>query len=213
MAIILAFDTASPAPAVALAVGPELFEEALPSDRRASEDLLPAIERALAKAGRRLAECERIAVCAGPGSFTGLRIGLATAWGLARALGVPAESISTLEAMAEASRASGVSGVLAALDAGRGEASAALYDVRADRALAASVPRRLPCGEVRAAAPEALLVALPQGLLEGAQAPRVSPARALALAVARAPRAAPGAFSPIYSRPSAAEEKRGPAPA
>jgi tRNA threonylcarbamoyladenosine biosynthesis protein TsaB len=212
MAIILAIDTASPSPAVALAAGSEVFEEVLASDRRASEELLPAIARVLARAARRLSDCERLAVCSGPGSFTGVRIGLATAWGLSRALGVPIEPLSTLEAMAEAARNGKTVAVLAALDAGRGEASAALYDLRADRAREVDPPRRLPYGEVRAAAPEALLVALPAGLLAGAEPPRISPAHALALAVARSPREAAETLSPIYSRMSAAEEKRGPAP-
>src|SRR5215468_7853145 len=102
--LVLAIDTASPAPAVALADGALDVEERLPSDRSASEDLLPAIERLLAGSGRTLLSCERIAVCSGPGSFTGLRVGLATAWGLARALQRPVEGVSTLEAMAEGAR-------------------------------------------------------------------------------------------------------------
>jgi tRNA threonylcarbamoyladenosine biosynthesis protein TsaB len=213
MATTLAIDTASPSPAVALAVGDEVFEQALPSDRRASENLLPAIERVLAGAGRRLADCERLGVCSGPGSFTGLRIGIATAWGLSRVFGAPVESVSTLEAMAEAARPFGAADVLCALDAGRGEASVALYDLRAERAREVSPARLFPHGHIPAAAVATLLIALPEGLIPGAQAPATSPARALALALARAPRAAAKSLSPIYSRPSAAEEKRGPAPA
>lgn len=213
MATTLAIDTASPSPAVALVVGDDVFEETLPSDRRASEDLLPAIDRVLAGAGRRLADCGRLGVCAGPGSFTGLRIGIATAWGLSRVLGTPVEAVSTLEAMAEAARSFGAADVLCALDAGRGEASVALYDLRAERARETAAARRLPHADILAAATAKLLVALPAGLLPGAQAPAISPARALALALARAPRPAAHSLSPIYSRPSAAEEKHGPAPA
>ena len=213
MATTLAIDTASPAPAVALAVGDAVFEHALPSDRRASEDLLPAIERVLASAGLRLADCERLGVCSGPGSFTGLRIGIATAWGLSRVLRAPVEAVSTLEAMAEAARPLGAADVLCALDAGRGEASVALYDLRAERAREAGAARRFPYADVPAAAVGKLLIALPAHLLPGAQAPAISPARGLALALARAPRAAATSLSPLYSRPSAAEEKRGPAPA
>jgi len=79
---ILAIDTASPTPSVTLLARGGVWEEVLPPDRRASEELLPAIERCLASAGAKLAECDRIAVCSGPGSFTGLRVGLATAWAL-----------------------------------------------------------------------------------------------------------------------------------
>jgi tRNA threonylcarbamoyladenosine biosynthesis protein TsaB len=211
--IVLAIDTASPAPAVALASGNGVFEEPLACDGRASEELLPAISRILAKSARKLSDCERIAVCSGPGSFTGLRIGLATAWGLGRALSVPVEPVATLEAMAEAARDRAITAVFAALDAGRGEAVAALYDLHADRAREVAAPRRLLYGDVRAAAPEALLISLPAGLLPGAVPPTVSAALALALAVAHSPRAGTKALSPIYSRLSAAEEKRGPAPA
>ena len=82
--LVLALDAASPTPGVALADSENVFEEALPSDRRSSESLLPAVARLFASAGRSLSECERIAVCAGPGSFTGLRIAMASAWGPGR---------------------------------------------------------------------------------------------------------------------------------
>jgi tRNA threonylcarbamoyl adenosine modification protein YeaZ len=206
--IVLALDAASPLPAVALAAGGDVFDEALPRDRLASEDLLPAIARVLAASGRRLSDCERLAVCAGPGSFTGLRVGLATAWGLARVLGCPLESVSTLEALAESVRAEGVARVLAALDAGRGDASIALFDLSGVRAVSVGLARRISLSEVRAAAPAALLTALPAGLVPGAQAPARSPAQALALAVNRAPREAAASLTPIYSRQSAAEEKK-----
>ncbi|MGH9399646.1 MAG: tRNA (adenosine(37)-N6)-threonylcarbamoyltransferase complex dimerization subunit type 1 TsaB [Thermoanaerobaculia bacterium] len=212
--LVLAIDAASPMPAVALAAGQDVTEEALPLDRRASENLLPAVARVLRRCGRVLSDCERLAVCAGPGSFTGLRVGIASAWALARALSRPLESVSTLEAMAEAARAEGVVAVLAALDAGRGDASVALFDVTGARAVPLGAPSLQPLWQVRAAAPEALLVALPAGLVPGAINPAASPARALALAVARAPRREAETLSPIYARMSAAEEKkRGAAPA
>jgi tRNA threonylcarbamoyladenosine biosynthesis protein TsaB len=225
--LVLAIDTASPAPAVALADGASVFEERLPSDRSASEDLLPAIERLLAKSGRTLASCERIAVCSGPGSFTGLRVGLATAWGLARALQRPVESVSTLEAMAEAARELEGSRkreagsrnevhppeVLVALDAGRGEVSAAIYALSPGRAREVGPIRRLALEEVASFSGDHVRVALPTTLVPGALAPAGSPASALALAVSRAPGPEASALSPIYSRLSAAEEKHGAAPA
>jgi tRNA threonylcarbamoyl adenosine modification protein YeaZ len=211
--LVLAIDTASPAPAVALADGASAFEERLPSDRSASEDLLPAIERVLAKSGRTLASCERIAVCSGPGSFTGLRVGLATAWGLARALPCAVESVSTLEAMAEAARPVTSGEVLVVLDAGRGEVSAAAYAMPPGRAHPVLPLRRLPLGEIASLAGDRLLVALPATLVPGAAAPAVPPARALALAVSRAPGPEAEVLAPIYSRQSAAEEKHGAAPA
>ncbi len=102
---ILAIDTASPSPAVTVAGGTGVFDVILPQGRHASEELLSAIASCLAGAQARLTELSRIAVCSGPGSFTGVRVGLATAWGLSRALGIPAETVSTLEVLAEAARA------------------------------------------------------------------------------------------------------------
>jgi tRNA threonylcarbamoyl adenosine modification protein YeaZ len=210
---VLALDTASPAPAVALADGDVVFLESLPADRGASEELLPAIERVLADGRLALSDCDRIAVCGGPGSFTGLRVGLATAWALARSVGRSVESVSTLEAMAEAARAAGASEVLVALDAGRGEAVAAAYSLSSRRARAVLPPRRLPLGELPSLSEGRLCIALPADLVAGALPPTESPAAALAKAVAREPGPAAVGMSPFYSRSSAAEEKHGAAPA
>lgn len=208
---VLAIDTASPNPAVSLSRGGELFEEALPSDRRSSEEIVPALRRVLAAAGMRLADCERLAVCSGPGSFTGIRVGLATAWGLGRASCIPVETVSTLEAMAEAARPSGARRLSAVLDAGRGEAVLERFDLTEPRARSLAPAARVPRGELERAAGGEPIVALPQELID---APRTElamrVASGLALAVARAPRESAGsAVAASYSRPSAAEEKRG----
>ena len=206
---VLSLDTAGPDPSVTILKGGRVFEETLPPDGRASEELLPAVARALEKAGEELAGCERIAVCAGPGSFTGVRVGLATAWGIGRALDIPVEAVSTLEVLAEAARTSGASRVAAFLDAGRGELVGAIFDVTGERALALDAPRRIPAGEARRFAEDAAIAALPPSLVAGAAlAPRASLSAALADAVARAPRESSPAPSAIYSRPSAAEEKQ-----
>ncbi|MBI3989803.1 MAG: tRNA (adenosine(37)-N6)-threonylcarbamoyltransferase complex dimerization subunit type 1 TsaB [candidate division NC10 bacterium] len=65
-----------------------------------SERLFPAIDHLLASTGRSLEEIDGLAVAIGPGSFTGLRIGLSTAKGLALATGKPLVGVPTLEAMA-----------------------------------------------------------------------------------------------------------------
>jgi tRNA threonylcarbamoyladenosine biosynthesis protein TsaB len=207
---ILALDTASPFPSVTLLLREDVWEETLSQDRRASEELLPAIERCLATAATTLSRCDRIAVCSGPGSFTGLRIGLATAWGLGRAAGVPVETVSTLEALAETARGRGYARVASALDAGRGDVVMAIYSLEGARARIEGAPFRLPVGEARQRAGAVETVTLPRNLL-GADSPAtdISPSRALALAVARAPGDAASSLEGIYSRPSAAEEKRG----
>ena len=211
---ILAIDTASPAPSVTLLARGGVWEEALPlpptESRRASEELLPAIERCFTAAGSPLAECDRIAVCAGPGSFTGLRIGLATAWALGRAAGLPVETVSTLEALAETAREPGIERVAAALDAGRGDVVLAVYSLDGARARIEETPERLAIAEALRRVTNVPTVTLPRDLLGPAGSPaEISPSRALALAVARAPGEALSRLEGIYSRPSAAEEKHG----
>lgn len=94
-----------------------------------AERLMGVIDDVLAGAGKTYADIGRIGVTVGPGSFTGVRVGVAAARGLALALAVPAVGISTLDALA-ASAATGESDrgtpVLAVVDARRGEVYAAL---------------------------------------------------------------------------------------
>jgi len=95
---------------------------------RHSTALLAEIERAAAAAGG-WGEVGAIAVGRGPGSFVGIRIGLATARGLAASTGLPATGVCTLDALGRALVESSVPGglSLALLDARRGEVFAALY--------------------------------------------------------------------------------------
>ncbi|MEO8430916.1 MAG: tRNA (adenosine(37)-N6)-threonylcarbamoyltransferase complex dimerization subunit type 1 TsaB [Acidobacteriota bacterium] len=207
---ILAIDTASPSPAVTLAVGGREYDEALPGDRQASERLLGAIEECSRRAAAPLSSFGLIAVCSGPGSFTGVRVGLATAWGLGRALGVRVEAVSTLDAIAEAARADGLDRVAAALDAGRGEIVWQAFDLGGPRARPFGASRRETPERARDEAGDLPFASRPAGLVPGPAIdlpPLLSPS--LARAAARAPSLSEGALAAIYSRPSAAEEKRG----
>jgi len=207
---ILALDTASPFPSVTLLLREEVWEETLSQDRRASEELLPAIARCLQASGTSLARCDRIAVCSGPGSFTGLRIGLATAWALSRAANVAVETVSTLEALVETARGPGVDRVAAVLDAGRGDVVLAVYSLEGARARIEEAPERLPIAEALRRVAPFETVALPADLLgSGMVRPVSSVSQALARAVARAPGNVASSLEGIYSRPSAAEEKHG----
>ena len=207
---VLSLDTAGPDPSVAVLFGGRIFEEILPAGGRASEELLPAIDRALAAARLTLTACERIAVCSGPGSFTGVRVGLAMAWGLGRAVGIPVEAVPTLEAMAEAARPFGDPRVAAFLDAGRGEIVGALYDLSGERARLLVSPTRMGESNVPRFAAGAGIVSLPRELVSLAgRALPASLAASLAQAVSRSPRPGTELPSAIYARPSAAEEKHG----
>lgn len=94
-----------------------------------AEHLMAVIDEALAQAGKSYADLGRIAVSTGPGSFTGVRVGVSAARGFSLALKIPAVGVTTLEALAQETRdALGERPVFAALDAGRAEIHAALYD-------------------------------------------------------------------------------------
>ena len=92
--------------------------------------LLPLIEETLAAAGIDVGELDAIAVANGPGSFTGLRVGLSTAKGLAYAVGARLVAVPSLEAMARAVGPRPTS-VCPVLDARKGEVYAALFRWRA----------------------------------------------------------------------------------
>lgn len=124
---VLALETATSSCTVAVMRDGELLAETILQVPRAhSTRLMPLIAQALADSGVAKAELDAIAVGTGPGSFTGLRIGLATAKGLAYALGKPCVGVPTLKAMAYGTGAQ-IGLVVAMLDAKRGEVFAAVY--------------------------------------------------------------------------------------
>lgn len=99
--IVLAIETATIVCSSALAKADELLAEvSLCTGRNHSERLMPSVRELLNLAGLNLEQVGAIAVSMGPGSFTGLRIGLATAKSLAYALNIPIVGVPTLEALA-----------------------------------------------------------------------------------------------------------------
>ena len=121
---VLAIDTALGACAAAVLdarLGEVLASESLPMQRGHAEAIMPLIARVMDAAFVDFALLDRIAVTVGPGSFTGLRVGIAAARGIALAAGKPAIGLSTLSALAAphvASRAGAT--IMAAID-GRNE--------------------------------------------------------------------------------------------
>ena len=110
--LILAFDTATDVATSALVDGGEVLGER--ASRAAT--LLEDVDALLRQAGMQTRDVEALAVGIGPGSFTGVRIGLSTARGLALALGIPVAGVSTLDALA-----AGAPGALPVIDARRRE--------------------------------------------------------------------------------------------
>ncbi len=128
---LLGFDTATAATAACVVrADGEVFEHE-PSPGRLKQapgharELMPAVAEVLDAAGLEARELDAIAVGVGPGSFTGLRIGVSTARGLARSSGIELRPVSSLDALA-----AGIPGdaKLPVLDAKRGEVFAALYE-------------------------------------------------------------------------------------
>lgn len=134
--ILLGFDTATPATAVALRRGDGTIAEARDdppagSRPRHTGDLLGLAAGLMEKTCLDWTDLDRIAVGIGPGTFTGLRVGVATARGLAQSLGAKLVGVSSLQALALPGllkeKAAGSSVVLSVLDARRGEAFIAAY--------------------------------------------------------------------------------------
>ncbi len=141
--LLLAVESATARASVALLRGEELLAELLlDPGRPVSGTLLVGIDAVLARSGVTLDRVEAFAVSIGPGSFTGLRVGLATVKGLAFASERPVAAVPTLAALARTAGAA-AEPVVALLDAQRGEVYAAGFeDGEAARPLA-GVPEAL----------------------------------------------------------------------
>ena len=98
---ILAVDTSGPVAGIAiLKDGCVTFEETVVNKLTHSANLMPMIDAALTRTGMTLKDMHRLAVVVGPGSFTGVRIGVSTVKGLSHGSGIPCVAIDALQAMA-----------------------------------------------------------------------------------------------------------------
>jgi tRNA threonylcarbamoyladenosine biosynthesis protein TsaB len=197
----------------------ELFQITLDAGTDHAADLAVSIMDVLTSAGKKPSDVELVAVAKGPGSFTGLRVGVSTAKTFAFALGIPAIGVNTLDAIAQNSPPD-CETVYVVYDARRGYVYAA--DYRRD----GQIMRRegdyafLPSAESASLIPESAAVfgpgcaAYPDDFPTGLKEPalvrvRVEVIASLALTAFHSgePSAAHD-LNPLYLRPSAAEEKR-----
>ncbi|MDX1583178.1 MAG: tRNA (adenosine(37)-N6)-threonylcarbamoyltransferase complex dimerization subunit type 1 TsaB [Thermoanaerobaculia bacterium] len=189
--MLISFDTSLPVLSVAIIDdGKPLGSLILESAGSRNEKLLPAVDWLLSEVGRSLDDLAAIIVTRGPGSFTGVRIGLATAQGLAFSRGIELVAISTHEAVAPASGSSVVFG-----DAGRGE----VYRTRFADGAPLDLPDLVPRESVEEEAID---------VVEVCRLRNVALEAALRVSGSGGPgRQAWSDATPIYVRPSAAEEK------
>ena len=205
--MILAIDTTGTRGSLALHDGERLIEEVpLYSPDGFSQTIFPSIGFLLQRNNLNVSEIRCFAAASGPGSFTGVRVGLAAAKGLAEATGSLAQGISNLQALAECGTAS-ARAVLA--DARRGEVYCAVFDADLRPVLPESVMR---LGEFLAALPqgtEEVICSDAAPFVSVLQHLRVVEQRTIAAAVARiAARsgcANPAALDANYVRRSDAE--------
>ncbi|MHB8707322.1 MAG: tRNA (adenosine(37)-N6)-threonylcarbamoyltransferase complex dimerization subunit type 1 TsaB [Desulfuromonadales bacterium] len=220
---LLTIQTATPAGSVALTQGNRLLGELFLDVRRPhGEWLLGAIDQLLGTAGMTVADLDGFGVTLGPGSFTGLRVGLATVKGLALATGKPVAGVSTLRTLAMQAPHAALP-VCALLDARKKEVYAGCY------VWEEGLPH--PAGPERVLPPEVLLGELTGEILfvgDGATVyrtliarqlgprahflpaaydpPRAAHAALLAAEIFAAGEARPAAqVNPVYIRPSEAE--------
>lgn len=144
----LVFETSAHTVSVAV-VTPEgiLGELTMNTGHTHSEKLMPAMETLFGQLGLRLTDLDGIVVTSGPGSFTGIRIGMATAKGLAHGAGLPVLPVSTLEGLAW--NLAGAGGLVCPiLDARRDQVYTALFDCRSDVPVRLEEDRAQSVGEL-----------------------------------------------------------------
>jgi tRNA threonylcarbamoyladenosine biosynthesis protein TsaB len=124
---LLAIETSTEACSVALVHGQDIIARSELAPRRHAELVLPMADQLLAEAGLSRMALDAIAVTRGPGAFTGVRLGISLAQGMALALDLPVLTISSLAALALEAEGDEALPILAVIDARMGEIYAASY--------------------------------------------------------------------------------------
>jgi tRNA threonylcarbamoyladenosine biosynthesis protein TsaB len=221
---ILALETSGKSGSVAVADGPRLVGQlTLNPEQRSAQSLAAGIRELLSSIGWRSSDIELVAVTKGPGSFTGLRVGVVTAKTLAYALSARVIGLNTLEVIAAQAHVAAPR-LSVAIDAQRGQVFAATFDLDAQSDWRINGGSRLLddnewLGELKpGVAASGPALARLSGRVQGSvalvderdRAPRADAVAALAWLRHRQ-----GAYddlwklAPLYLRKSAAEEKRG----
>jgi len=214
----VAIDTSLPEGSVAASDGHRLAVVSFAPAQAHARRIGAALAEATAGLGWRVGDADVVAVIRGPGSFTGLRVGIGFAKGIAWASRIPLVAPSAFEVVAEAA---GIPGepLHAAFDAGRGEVFAALVipDAAAPSGWQVGPPRLVPTAEFLAALPSGAIVtgpgidldALPGRRIVAAPSRRPSADPLVRVAARLADAGAwvdPALLVPDYSRPSYAQE-------
>lgn len=141
---LLALDTSTETCSVAIRIGDAVRVLRRPGARQQTEHVLPMVQELLAEAGIALRDLDAVACAHGPGAFTGVRVAVSVAQGLAFGAGLPAVGVSTLAALAQqAVRVSDAQHVLPLLDARMGELYAGAYAQGDDGLVDSLLPDRL----------------------------------------------------------------------
>ncbi len=145
--------------------GEELAELTLSSEVESSTTLIPGLEKLLTQKGLTARDLTAVAVAVGPGSFTGIRVGIATVEGLCMPSNLPAFGISTLDGLAENLRAAGVYGeALCLIDAMRGECFVGHYSIAKEKISELDPPSIASIDKLGSFAPGKFLAAGPGAL-------------------------------------------------
>lgn len=217
--IAVALETSGHPASIALAVDDRRFEEVLEGDRAHASDLLPALARLLDRAGVARDRLDHVFVGTGPGSYTGLRVGIATAMGLARGTGATALGIPSGESRTFAAVEVGEEATLL-LDARQDELYVARYARTADGVEERLAPRIAPAAELRDLTPTSGVILCDEAIAKQLESepdvrarvdttsfPRASALLELGLE-RRARAGGAGSIEPLYLRPFSAKPRR-----
>ncbi len=220
-AFAVALETSSRSPTVAVRAGERVLEVRLESGRAHASDLVPALDRMLRELDGSPAAITSVLVGTGPGSYTGLRVGIATALGVARGTGAKLRGVPSGETLCHGELAPGEEAAVL-LDARSGEVYFAHYRRTADEVEVVRAPCVLRPEEVAAALPRAgplfvdapspAAIGIPESVRERLRVdvhPRAASLLALGDArLARLGPQTPAEVQPLYLRPFAVRAAR-----